>query len=141
MASSLLGPHILEWTISKDFVTCLSSSLPNFVVYFFPSVHASQINVEVGREKLPRFMPLTMLWSAYTLLKFKCLSRWCQNFSRLPSARKCMEFATSALHTFVKVICTNSLHIKFFQSRHYSHLPQCLRLREIAPSTKSKSDT
>ena len=80
--------------ISKEFVACVFALLLNFSVYFLPSVHALQTNDEVGQEDLPRFMPLTMLWSAYTLLTFKCSSQWCQNFSRLPRARKCMKFAT-----------------------------------------------
>ena len=60
----IMGPQTSESTISKGFGTCISASLPNFVTYCLPSVHASQTNVDVGREGLLRFMPLTMLWNA-----------------------------------------------------------------------------
>ena len=51
-------------TISKGFVTYLSASLPSFAAYCLPSVHALQTNLKVEWEVLPRFMPLTILWSA-----------------------------------------------------------------------------
>ena len=38
---------------------------PILLYIFFSSMHASQTNVGIGREDLPRFMPLTMLWCIY----------------------------------------------------------------------------
>ena len=90
MTSSLLGSHIHEWPICKDFVTyphphhcptllyifcCLSSSLSNFAIFFFPPcmLHKLMLGLEeriyLGSCPLPCF-------DAYMLLTFKCPSWW-----------------------------------------------------------------
>ena len=72
-------PQTPQCTISKGFVVCLFAPLSNFATYCLPFVHASQNNIEVGQEILPRFMSFNMLWSARMLFTFKWPSRRCQS--------------------------------------------------------------
>ena len=81
----------------------VSSHLLHFTAYHLPSVHASQTNVELQREVLPRFMPSPC---------FGMQKRFSHPNVHVGGAkalldhlpRKHTKLATSAPHTSMKVI-------------------------------------
>ena len=96
-------------------------------------IHASQTNVEVGREILPRVIFLNMFWSAKMLLISKCPSWWCQSSVGLPSQSWLHPLRIFVWRSFdIKFVC-----VELLQLRCCSYLPQCINLHEIAHSTCS----
>lgn len=48
----LMGPHMLECTISKNLVACLSTLFKNAASYYSPSMRTSQNNVVKGGRNI-----------------------------------------------------------------------------------------
>ncbi len=67
----LMGSHTSECTISRGLVARIPPSLGNGLRCCFPSMHPSQTNEDLGQGMFPRFIPLTMFWSACTPFMFK----------------------------------------------------------------------
>ncbi len=100
----LMGPHTFECTISRGLVARIPPSLGNGLQCCFPSMHPSETNEDVRQGMFPRFIPLTMFWSACTPLMFTWPSRRCQS-SNAPSIVEVWAWlATCISHTLVKVI-------------------------------------
>ena len=83
--------HMSECTLFKGLVSRFSLSFGNIATCCLSLIHVLQNNEDMGQENLPRFIPLNMFRSVWTLFTFNWPRRRYQSLSTLSPVRNCVK--------------------------------------------------
>ena len=102
MDGVFIGPHTSECTSSKTLVARVPPSVGNGRLACLPWTHPSHANECTSFGTACTSMPLTMVWSDFTLLALRCPNLLCQSSKECELASECAkELVSASCITFV----------------------------------------
>src|SRR5450631_1740478 len=91
MDAVFIGPHTSECTSSKILVARVPPSVGNGRLACLPSTHPSHAKECTLPCAAPTSIPLTMLWSIFTLLALRCPNLLCQSSKECEFPSECAK--------------------------------------------------
>ena len=99
-----MRPNTSKCAISKYLIACYFPLFGNAALKLLSHKHPSHIDKNMRQRIVPKFISLTMLWSAWTSFTSKCPSQWCRISNVLSFFYDCARFTPSIPCTIVKFI-------------------------------------